>query len=459
MYHGIWGIKGNNFFEYSNLSPVTRLNIGDEVMPLMFQNRHGGATVYLYKLFSYILPPALLHPTWVAVWNGINIALFSKLLKQFNFTAKAIIITLACLIVDPLVVHSYSFFISEQLTIAAILVCIILLKSKDENVKWAGLVAGLGLYIRVNFIWFLPILFPFYKKLLSKKFIFYFLVGIIPQIIFMNYSLVSSELMQARGESSLQGAFYWVLSALIFKQEYLGYFAFSDGEGFPILALILFCAISLIVFLDKNKRLSLYLLAYCALSAVIIDILVSNKNNYPLYFFFVPWCLWFLFGQSFHRIKAKLKNYLVVIVICLQFVYSSLVLTHYKQNGFSSRHNLKVYTKVAEFLKSENVKKLYLLNHTSRGIFEYLTQEEIIGISLDHLIKQYKLRNIGELLTYSEINSGVLLVVTDDYWSSWYQYFSNYSFKKQVEGFSKYQLKVKKTKEFKKAILVFFEKE
>lgn len=427
----------------------------------MFQNRHGGLPLYFYKLWSYVLPPEWLHPAWIAFWNAINLGLFFKVLQKFNSQRWIIYTVSFCLLIDPIFIYNYAFFISEPLTITCAFLCALLfLNGGRKKNNWAFYILGLGFYIRLNFLWFTIFLIPLIWKAFKenkKSAVLFFGLGILPQLVFMDWAGIFVEVSEVQDQSSIFMAFIWAIRALVFKLDYLGYYGFGEDNPFltsPLLFIFCFLFLSLVSF----SRFKLFMITVLFSSVILVCYLAGNDDNYPLYYFYLPFVFWLYIGGVKIPLKGH-KGILLVLGVIFHLNNSLATLEHFLIQGFNSRHNLSLYQEVNNYVVEKKIPEVFLLNHTSRGILEYLSQDRIKTKNLDFHVRYLGLRDINDLIMEIDESEGYLLIIKNDYWSSWYKNFYHYNFERQIELSLEYKIKLEIKKKFLDQIyLIYFEK-
>ncbi len=407
----------------------------------MFQNRHGGLPLYFYKLWSYILPPEWLHPAWIAFWNALNLGLFFKVLQKFNSQRWIVYAVSFCLLIDPIFIYNYAFFISEPLTITCAFLCALLfLNGGRKNNNWAFYILGLGFYIRLNFLWFTIFLIPLIWKAFKenkKAAMLFFGLGILPQLVFMDWVGIFVEVGNYRKEGSLVSILYRSKDVLFHKFNYLAYFAFEELS--PYRTLENFCAFLFlsILALKQNLKLVLFFVLSFLFSLFVIDALVQQYLAYPIYLFYGVFIFWLIVSLKQNEKFQRIHSLIFVLIVAVHVSLSALTLEHYKKDGFSYRHDFSLYKQVSKHISEKQISKLYLMNHTSRGILEFFLETKVLKTeTIDFKNWSLDTRNINDLLLELDSNKGYVLIVRDDYWSMWHRTFYDYNFEKQL-SFSK----------------------
>lgn len=458
IYFGIWGLKANAIIESSLNEPTLKLKLADEVIPLMFQNRHGGAPLWLYKLFSYFLPVYYVHPLWISFWNALNIVLFIKLLRLIQVAPLIQIMTFLMVVIDPLAIYGYAFFISEPIVITLCLLSTILLM-QDQR-KWhsplAFFLLGLGFYIRVSFLWPMLLITPLiWKKAKQnpKSFIFAFSLGLLPQILFMNYSHFFIELSRHQDQGSLTHAIYVLIDTLFDKKNYLSYYAHQ--LIFPLsLSNYLFAAVSILTIGFFGTKTILYIFLLSLLSLIFVFLSVKTDVNYNLYFFYFIWPFWTCLALALQNIKRKKLQLLLMTFLFLTHLTTSYqTLFFYKKYEFNPRHSSNLYLQITKYLREKNINQIILLNESSRGILESFSQEEIKGKYIQVPYEAQNIRNIHQAILFNYPEEGIVLVINKDSWSSWYKSFDNQNILNDFKNASRYNIEIEILKEIGESII------
>lgn len=458
IYFGIWGLETKSMIESSLNEPTLKLRLGNEIIPLMFQNRHGGAPLWFYKFLSFLFPIYFLHPLWISFWNALNIALFIKLLRLMQIAPLTLIAIFLMVVIDPLAIHGYAFFISEPIVITLCLFSAILL-IKDQK-KWhspmAFFLLGLGFYIRISFLWPMLLITPLiWKRFRIKPLVFTlaFFLGLLPQILFMNYSHFFIELSRHQEQGNLTHAIYALIDSLFDKKNYLSFYAHQ--LVFPLsLSNYFFAAFSMLTigFFGTKTIFNIFLLSLLSLSLVLLS--VKTNINYNLYFFYFIWPFWTCLALALQNIKKlKFKLPLLSILLLTHLIVSLKTLTFYKERGFNPRHSSNLYLEITKYLQENNINKILLLNESSRGILESFSQEQIKGVFIQTPYETQNISNIHQVILFNYPEEGIVLVINKDSWSTWFKSFENQNIINDFKNASRYNIEIDIVKEIGESII------
>lgn len=458
IYFGIWGLEAKAIIESSLNEPTLKLRLGNEILPLMFQNRHGGAPLWFYKLFSFFSPIYFLHPLWISFWNALNIALFIKLLQLKQVAPLILIAIFLMVVIDPLAVHGYAFFISEPIVITLCLLSAILL-IKDQR-KWhsplAFFLLGLGFYIRISFLWPMLLITPLiWKRLRLKPHVLTgaFFLGLLPQIILMNYSHFFIELSRHQDQGSLTHAIYALIDSLFDKKNYLSYYAHQ--LIFPVnFWNYFFAVVSILTIGFFGTKTVFYIILLSLLSLSLVLFSVKTNVNYNLYFFYFIWPFWTCLALALQNIKKiNFKLPLITILLVTHLLASLQTLVFYKEQGFNPRHSSNLYLKITKYLQDNNINKILLLNESSRGILESFSQEKIKGTFIQIPYEAQNITNIHQAILLNYPEEGIVLVINKDSWSTWFKSFENQNLVNDFKNSPRYNIEINILKEIGEAII------
>lgn len=428
----------------------------------MFQNRHGGLPLYVYKVIAELFRPSLGHPLWIATWKSLNIALFWVFLFNLRFSLFARSIACAGLLIDPVFIYGYTFFISEPISIfCALAACVLLTVEKKPRLHaLAFFLIGMGFYARLNFLWLAVAAAPvFYKPFLKRplKNSLCLLLGALPQLAFMNYQGLLSETMAVQKSFEPVKAVESLFNALFHKGAYLSFYGTPETPGIA-LAQTAFIAVSLLLFIrgcHKKKLNFIYAGAFALLSFIVMFIAVKPANNSPLYLFYLVWPFWFLMASALDTIQKK--SFKSVIAVGLLMAHSAASFGALKTFKPHHRFNTKLYQKIALYLEETDIHKIDLFNETSRGILEYLSNEEIKGSFLELPYQGLGIKDLPQALLISGKKEGIALILQGDKWSAWSNAFKDPNEKTLVSEARKYRIDLRVLKSFNgQALLVHY---
>ena len=331
-------------------------------LPLILSARHSG-----YSFWPFILLKKITNNSFV-LWHFITILTFLFLLLRWTeLNDQKINNELYLLLLSPIVIFQFPFFISELLL--PIIFLIILNLGKPEKGKeyfLYGLFIGIGGLVRPNFIWFIPallILNPINFRDIKKVILILIgaILGVFPYLIMIDWSLLFSEAATYQQNLSWKSLGIETFSLLtldktsvemIYNENYIANFL-SKNFFYNFSPASYFLAIMLIYSIYKMRIIRkwiLLVLSYIALMILTIKSELSYTNYLHGLIFFILVIWYKILGNLFSENRKLYIATIVLLAINIIHGHARLL-----SNSPVSWHNKNLTEKVIDEIKDDPI--------------------------------------------------------------------------------------------------------
>ncbi len=406
-------ILGNSIKRLS--TPILTTELFGIIFPIKFSQRHGGIALSLYKIFNMIFKENTF-ALWHALLKMLALLFFFLGLK-FHFSERKALLCTFLLCIDPMFLSSYFVFISEVFNLTSMCIVFYIISSKNRRPLWIimlGLLIGLNLSIRLNFLWMIVWMFPLVSKgdLKERKFMTLLLGGLLTGLIPFFYGL---DILQLLGEASYVMQSWsplylitYFLKLLLSPLAYNEYYLSEYSLIWKCFELVLGLSMIVIVF-NRGVRNKKYLLGIL-ISLLTVYLCTRAGENYFLYltYLIVPW--------YFFTFQQKINVKLLVTILILRFIV--FVGFYYKtgvQEIFDYDLTRTTWNNAFEF----KGKKIVNLSGSDLGKAQFLGYDLEI-FNLNRYFFEYEGMTINLSLNMFD-QDGVLVIPKRDIWGSWFK--------------------------------------
>tara|TARA_R110002072_G_scaffold534_2_gene3529 strand:+ start:68399 stop:69931 length:1533 start_codon:yes stop_codon:yes gene_type:complete len=402
--------KTKGFFRENTLSPTLMFNN----FPLLLSERHTAVSLWPYLLFQKIFPNGVLFVFWHFI---ISLAALIYFYKWADFPKHSITSWLP--VVSPLVIWHYGIFVTEVLM--SLLLFFTLYKMKNnKNPYFIGLLLGLGLLIRPNYLWCFPIFLIYEYNFITKKWI-KLLPGIFASLLcyflLIDTGQFVKEVSLYRNKILFEPLIAEILSLFTFdplsihhmvKVDFDVYYRNINFLKMSLASLPIFIIFSYSILKFKNTRTHLY-----AIFSFIVLLLLSiqAEQGYSNYLFPLSFFATLFWSQA----EGSLNKYAKFILMACIGINIGLSYNEVLTKGPVHQHSYSLVKKVLDKLDSE--KKVYTLGVADIGKYEYLSENKVYPIHLNRLILNKTILDFKTVLDLTK--KGTLVIPKSDSWSAW----------------------------------------
>lgn len=409
-------------------------------IPILLSQRHSGVSLWPFIMLNKITKYSFV--IWHYILTLIFVMLLSKYIevKRKSFSWKDLVF-----FISPLVIFQYPSFVSELFLPILFIFALIVMETNTIKEEWKfyiyGLVIGIGLLIRPNFLWFLPVLliFHFGHYIREWKKIFpSIMIPNIPYLLVINWKEFFNETSSAVSEIYWKVVIVEVLSIVSFDKNFLSS-AFDEKYFEEIIKQIFTIELSItsyflfMILLYKLAKSSEVRIYFAAILAFVLLLVITHRHNssYSSYLYgLIPIVIlmWKSILDSYET-NHKLKN----LILILLFLNLGLGFKLTLSNEPVTRHSYNMTKKVIEEIGKD--KKIYTLGVTDVGKFEYLSRDTIYPIHLYEMIRKKRFKTYIDILDFTK--DGTLIFPERDGWSFWPMSFGSFNLDTFLENAKK----------------------
>lgn len=388
-------------------------------IPLLLSQRHSAVSFW-----PYIILNKLSKNTFV-IWHYLMTVIFLSLMLIYLGNHSNHLANVA--IFSPLLIFQYPFFISELFLPIIVMASLIMSLDSERKIFSWGILHGLGLLVRPNFLWTMPFIYLVKLKkenIEVKKIIKYGIGGVIGislYLCFIDWNEFFSEVGQFQLGLQPIALVNEVLAFIIFDPFSVSHIFSNDylkdflSEEFMIRLNPLSYFLLFVFFfgLILNKQLVKYLLGII-LFLILLVMSLKTEMSYTNYLYgilpiiIIYWVKLLRILKDRNTFIFRMTIYSMIINFSLSY-YASLF------HSPVSWHSKSLTEKMIEEVSNDRV--VYTLGISDVGKYEYLSNGKV------------KLRHLFELVGKNQINSfydvlemtgeGTLILLDEDEWSLW----------------------------------------
>lgn len=390
--------EARDLIEVTKFQPVLSMNLGSEKIPLFFTSRNSGIPYYLFKKFTQVFGFKLTKILF-DLTIGISTLVFFYLFLRIKFPQIAQISTLL-MASSPLFSVGMTDFIGEQFVPLFFWMTLFLINGDRAQKRWAVLSFLVGLHLKLNFLFTLPLMFLLSpKKFYENKKLVYWTLGLTLLYggILFSFPFAQDEIISASHylKPFSHVSFYSLelIQFFIAPIKFLTLYVDTTGEHYyhlkdqfdftPLRNLelleYLFALImipTLIYILIKGGEIRKYVSAVI-LWTLAVFILGHLDKSYTYRIIISSSLLFVIYGFLIDYLLT-LRKELAILTLSIHMLFSFLWIYKFNKLETNPEISSKLHTEVAEYLSDNNILSPVITgSETPWGFLEILSKERV----------------------------------------------------------------------------------
>lgn len=414
---------------YHQIPPTLTLDVDaqkESSVSLLYQQRHGGLAMDLFCHWSMLFPRDSALFFWHLLSKFLAFSLFLFLCLR-HFGHQTTFLTGLFLIVNPLFQYGFMSDIVEIYSLVCVLVFSTLFNKGYH--KTAFCLLGLSLYIRLNSLWYFPLIFIFssYKDIYDitrnnwKILLTCFLVFPLLYLSLLNPFLFFDEVKTVHFEPL--SYFIELFQNILWPFAYLNNIAKPEGhyiQNISYAFLLIFPIVTALI--DRNvgpaKKIATNILLPLGLSFIIC--LLATRKNYPwIYLSFLVYPL----ALSWARVatqQAKKKVNKKIILFFLMLNFASFSLADFK---LQAQYDAKLFNKTLQSLLFSPNQKTYAISMSTFMSLKFIDKNN--ELDLTELFSEF---HSGHITKFADVfaslkGTGRFIIIDNNYTAKWHTLF------------------------------------